>query len=337
MMDKQRNLAHLKQFGRFLSRNSEYIDLFRKRAHFIHAIRDRLNEIGAVELEMPCLQAYRDGTPFHQFVTEHPLTGERFYLRHCMEDHLKRICNSFGMVYELGKAFRVEIEHGYKANEFTVMQFCGLEMSLRSGIDLICDVIRTSVEDTFNTCSLPTVDFSKFRVISFDEWMREKLGFGINDESWREKSALALAEYNVSVGGQLAEWEIYEVLLTRILEPSTREPTVVFNYPPVLQHVADLDSDRKFALRFSIIVSGIEVGDGGVKFAGSAGYQSVYAENAEYRKHVLGITDNEAPTEFYDDIEDYGKRVFTCGLGVDRVFALCIGKSVHEVIPFPYH
>lgn len=336
-MDKHRDLAHLEQFGSYLSRHPEAVDLFRRRARFIRAFREHLDAAGAVELEMPCLQRYREGAPVHQFVTRHPLTGERFYLRHCMEDHLKRIANSFGMVYELGKAFRAEIEHKYKANEFTVMEFVGMQMSLQRGVELMCNVMQAAIRDAFGTCQLPTVDFSEFRVIAFEAWMTEVLGFGFRDASWREKSIHALAERGVSLNSQLADWEVYEELLKWILEPSVAAPTVVVDYPPALQHVADVDAGRDVALRMSFIANGIEIGDGGVKFAGASGYRAVYAENAEYRQNMMDIPDNDEPEEYYKDIDDYNEQVFSAGIGIDRLFALCAGKGLHEVILFPHH
>lgn len=337
IMKKDIELAYLKNFGIYLRNNPNMIEIFQKKSEFIRHIRNYLYEIGAIELEMPCLHVYREGAPVHQFVTTHPLTGERFYLRHCMEDHLKRVCNLFEQAFELGKAFRVENEDKYKANEFTVMEYVGKDISYEKGVELIKNLITESVSRTFGTLKLQGIDFEKVNILPFDDLMNRTLGYGIYDEMFREKSFSALSEIGIQIQEGVADWEIYEELLKHILEPSIFEPTIIINYPIALQHVAEVDLGKQIAKRFSIIVKGIEVCDGGVKFSTSDRYKVVYDENAEYRERVLNIKDNEVPKEYYEDIDCYTSNVFTSGFGVDRLFAICSGKTVHEIILFPHH
>ena len=318
-MNKQQELGHLYQFGLYLQKHPEVVDIFRKKAKFIRNVRNSLDDIGATELEMPCLQTYREGAPVHQFVTTHPLTKDRFYLRHCMEDHLRRVCDSFGKVYELGKAFRVEIEDEYRANEFTVMEFVGENINYEQGLDIVKNLILNCVTKTFDKLMLDNADFSKIYAISFDDLMQKVLGYGIFDAYFREKSLQKLAEVGVQLSANVLDWEIYEELLKHYLEPSIRLPTIIMNFPLALQHVAEIDPVKKFAQRFSLIVKGIEICDGGVKFNNSEQYKTIYQRNANYRESQLGIDDNALPKEFFDDIDRHGTRVFTFGLGIGTV------------------
>lgn len=332
-----KTLSHLSQYGIYLSNNQELVSLFKKRSQFIHNIRSYMNEISAIELEMPCLHKYREGAPVHQFTTIHPLTGERFYLRHCMEDHLKRICNSFNQVYELGKAFRVEKESEFKSNEFTVLEYVGLEVSYEKGIELVINLIQKSITNTFGDIQVANLDFSLMSLIPFDDLMHHVLGFGINDLGFKAKSINRLNEKGVLMSKDADDWEIYEELLKYYLEPGIIAPSIIIDYPIALQHVAEIDASKNVAKRFSVVVNGIEVCDGGVKFSNSSKYRQVYDENAEYRLRVLGISDNDSSEEYYRDIDFYSKNVFTFGFGVDRLFALCNNKSIQEVVMFPLH
>jgi len=327
----------LRKFGIYLANNPHVAELFRKKARFIDSIRSFLNDVGAIELHMPCLQKYREGAPVHQFVTMHPLTNERFYLRHCMEDHLRRVCNAFDRVYELGKAFRVEKEDHSRAIEFLVLEFVGRNITYTDGVDLVCDLIRSSIKEAFGRLDLSSIDFNSLKIQSFNEVMQLCLKFNLKDINCREKSLRALQEKGITTVSETSQdWEIFEELMKHFIEPYIRRPTVLTDFPMCLQHVCDVDETKGHAMRFSVIINGIEICDGGVKFSSSKGYKDVYKENAEYRECNLGITDNEEPQEFYEDIDAAEGPVFTFGFGIDRLFALCAGKCIQEVILFPY-
>lgn len=336
-MNKQYELEHLLQFGSYLQDHPEIVDLFKKKSRFIRAIRNHLTDIGAFELEMPCLQTYREGAPVHQFFTTHPLTGERFYLRHCMEDHLRRVCRFFGQVFELGKGFRVEVEDNFRANEFTVMEYVGEAVTYTQGLEIVKNLVANSVQQTFGTLLLDNVDFREISTITFDDLMWRVLGYGIFDPQFKSKSVDKLCEIGVNISSEVLDWEVYEELLKHYLEPSLIHPTLIIQFPMALQHVAEIDPEKKTAKRFSLIVNGIEICDGGVKFNNSELYQTIYQRNAEYRKANLDIDDNDLPHEFFEDIDRHKSNVFTFGLGVDRLFAICTVGNIHEVILFPHH
>lgn len=325
------NLLH---FGQYLASDRDIVEMFRRKARFMSAAREYLDNLGAIELQMPNLQKYREGAPVHQFVTSHPLTNEQLYLRHCMEDHLRRASNAFGLVYELGKAFRVEKEDQYRAIEFLVLEFVGKALTYRQGIEIICGLIRHAVAVAFGSLSVNGVDFTALTERPFDRVMRECLGFDSREADFRERAAAALERKSVVIPAE--DWEVYEELLKHYIEPSVDAPTVITDFPECLQHVCAVDEITRAAKRFSLVVKGVEVCDGGEKFISSGGYRKVYAENAEYRQHQLGILDNEEPAEFYSDIDSSPGPVFTFGLGIDRCFALFTGKSIQEVMLFPH-
>lgn len=337
IMDKNLEFGNLRQFGIYLQENPAAVDFFRVRASFIRNVRSFMSNIGAIELEMPCLQVYREGAPVQQFVTTHPITGEKFYLRHCMEDHLRRLCDSFGQLYELGKAFRVEIEDSKKANEFTVLQYVGKDVGYERGLSTVMRLVQESISTTFSSQEALDLVFDQIQMVTFDELMQRTLGFGINDENFRGKSSEALGSYGSVVSESLLDWEVYEELLKYVLEPSLIQPTIIYNYPPALQHVAKIDAATGVAQRFSLIMNGIEVCDGGVKFNTSSKYREVYEKNATYRTVHFEIGDNDLPDEFFTDIDYRSSEVFTFGLGIDRILSVCTNKSIHEVQLHPFH
>lgn len=324
----------LRHFGMYLARNRDIVEMFRKKASFMGAAREYLNRLGAIELPMPNLQKYREGAPVHQFVTTHPFTKERFYLRHCMEDHLRRASGVFGKVYELGKAFRVENEDRQRAIEFLVLEFVGPDIPYREGVRTVRGLIQHGVQSAFGELQVNGIDFGALADRPFDSVMKGCLGFDSSDLDFRGKAAAALARKGVPAPPE--DWEVYEELLKHYIEPSIQEPTVITDFPACLKHVCAIDEATGTAKRFSLIVNGVEICDGGEKFGCSDGYRKVYEANADYRRRQLGITDNDEPVEFYDDIDALAGPVFTFGLGIDRCLAVFTGKSIQEVILFPH-
>ena len=98
---------------------------------------------------MPVLHATREGAPIHQFTTENPVTGSRYYLRHCMEDHLKRLVPVIPRLFELGKAIRVEVEDLARAEEFLVLEAVAGDVTFEQGCQLVLDVLHDALQRTF--------------------------------------------------------------------------------------------------------------------------------------------------------------------------------------------
>ena len=96
-------------FGSYIDKNKDFANIIILKSKFLLNLRNSLNNKSTIELEMPCLQKFREGAPVHQFVTKHPLTKEKYYLRHCMEDHLQRSCSIYPYVYELAK-FKPQVQ-----------------------------------------------------------------------------------------------------------------------------------------------------------------------------------------------------------------------------------
>jgi len=323
-------------YGQYINSNHNEKELFYRKSLLIKNLRDELNQTGAIELYMPILHKFREGAPVHQFTTKHSLTSEKFYLRHCMEDHLRRLSYTYSQVFEIGKAFRVENVDDKRLNEFMVLEYVSINLSYLKGIEKFVKVLKSALKKTYKTLKINDIDFNEIEIITFEHLFNKTLNFTIEDHEFREKSAKVLKEFNVNIDGEMLEWEIYEELLKYILEPSIKEPTIIINFPRSLQHVTEIDKITKTAKRFSFIINGIEVSDGGEKLKTSQKYKEIYTNNAEYRRKKFHITDNELPNNFFNDIDFFKENVFTFGLGIDRLFSICENKTIKEVTLFHY-
>ena len=138
-------------YGHYIYSNIEEQNIFLKKSLFIKNIRIELEQLGAIELHMPIFQKYREGAPVHQFKTIHPLTKETFYLRHCMEDHLRRLSYTYSQVFEIGKAFRVEIEDEKRLNEFMVLEYVASDLEYKKGIDVFISFVKSILFNTYQS------------------------------------------------------------------------------------------------------------------------------------------------------------------------------------------
>ena len=104
--------------------NPQVKDTFVKRTKLINAIRDFLNEQGALEVDTPVLQSIPGGAAARPFITHHNALDVPFYLRIANELYLKRlIVGGFDWVYEFSRNFRNEGMDRTHNPEFTVLEF----------------------------------------------------------------------------------------------------------------------------------------------------------------------------------------------------------------------
>src|SRR5690606_3404216 len=104
--------------------NPEVKQTFEKRTKMMNAIRQFLNDQGALEVDTPVLQSIPGGATARPFETHHNALDMPFYLRIANELYLKRlIVGGFDWVYEFSRNFRNEGMDRTHNPEFTVLEF----------------------------------------------------------------------------------------------------------------------------------------------------------------------------------------------------------------------
>ena len=136
----------------------------------------------AIEIEIPYLNAYREGAPIGQYQTIDPVTNERLFLRHSPENHLRRIVHPFRHVFEIGKNFRIEREDEFHANEFLVLEEKSAEHGYIDGMNMVVKLVQTAILSTFGSLNTGHVDVSFFQFIEFETLLNEFTGLSLNEE-----------------------------------------------------------------------------------------------------------------------------------------------------------
>ncbi|WP_305779090.1 amino acid--tRNA ligase-related protein [Nocardia nova] len=310
------------------------------KANLTWRIRTYLREQEALEVPMPVLQAAREGAPVDQWTTIDPHTGKRWYLRHCMEDHLRRVSVAHERVFEIGKAIRADRRSPSHASEFLVLELVFRHFTYEKGIDLIrglyTEAIGPAADDVYG-------NGAAFRGIVTQRWsdiLKQASGIDSEGDELIEDSKQWLAAHGITPERPyVAGWEVLEDIMKHAIEPACTLPTIITHFPVALRHVcapeAESSGQSRYAQRAASIVSGVECSDGGIKFQGSTEYRQVYEMNAAYRETQLGLDDNHLPEEFFADLDTMTDATFTTGMGIDRIAALVSGNDIHRVLIFP--
>jgi len=258
----------------------ELARLVRFKGKLLWAIRAFLHQRGALEVPMPMLQPTREGAPVNQWSTTAPDGSSRWYLRHSMEDNLRRVCAAHPRVFEIGKAIRADAPSARHAHEFLLLELVMRETPFANGIDLIremlVDAVAPVAEDEYGRgAMLRTIEVRRW-----DDVFRESTGLPRENErfiqgcqSWLSaRGVLPRAPYT-------RDWEVLEDIMRHAIEPACVAPTIITHFPKELQHVCTVGDPEGRAQRLTVIVNGVEVGDGGLKLAGAAEYRRIYESN----------------------------------------------------------
>jgi len=323
--------------GVFLKNRPHLIDLVRRRSRVINAIRTYLDNKGLVEVETPILCTHREGGPFIQFETAHPITGQKFFLSFSPEDRLKRVCSFFSEgVYEIARCFRAERDDDSHLSEFSMLEVKQPNKNLEQQIELAFGLIQNCALECCGSLKTGKHDFSQYKRVTCEEAVKEAVGINIFDEDAASKALSLLDKIDgIKIKDRTSSWEIMDNLLKYFVEPRLCELTFLTDFPLALSTISRVNPRLKTASRFQIVLDGVEIGDGGEKIIGSFGYRKLYEQNAVYRRDILGITThNEICEDFLTDI-DISDPVAGFGIGVDRFVAVLYGSRLQDVILFP--
>lgn len=303
-------------------------------------IRTYLRGLGAIEIPMPVLQETREGAPVDQWTSTDPHTGKRWYLRHCMEDHLRRVSIAHERVFEIGKAIRADRQSPSHAREFLVLELVFRHFSYQNGIDLIRGLYAEAVGPAADHVYGNGAAFSSITTKRWRDILKEATGIDAHGQDLIDESKEWLGSHGLAPDRPYIErWEVLEDIMKYAVEPACTLPTIITHFPKELRHVCntepDLDDEPEHTQRAASIVSGVECSDGGVKFRGSTMYRQVYEMNAAYREAQLGLDGNQLPEAFFADLDTMTDVTFTTGMGIDRLAALVSGNDIHRVLIFP--
>jgi lysyl-tRNA synthetase class 2 len=295
--------------------NPEARELFITRARVVTEVRRFLDQEGFIEVETPVLQPQYGGALARPFTTHFNALDRDFYLRIATELYLKRlIVGGLERVYELGKDFRNEGLSPKHNPEFTMVEW------YEAYADYLA--VADRFERLMGTLGIP------------GPWRREKVveaietRTGIDVMAHHERDALG-AEMR-SAGFEVPEegtWAgLVDELVSKHVEPSLTEPTLLLDYPVELSPFAKSHrSEPGLVERFEAYVGGMEIANAFTELNDP--------DEQRARFEAAGQPPDEA---FLSALEHGMPPTGGIGIGIDRlVMALSGKRSIREVVLFP--
>jgi lysyl-tRNA synthetase class 2 len=310
--------------------NDEVRDLFMTRARVISAVRRFLDSEGFIEVETPVLQPLYGGALARPFTTHYNALEREFYLRIATELYLKRlIVGGLERVYELGKDFRNEGLSPKHNPEFTMLE------SYEAYADYM-QVAERFERLVASVCSEVGATLPAFRRETLTQSIFDRTGIDIL--AFADRAALAgeMRARGLNAPEDDTWPQLVDELLSKHVEPTLSEPTILFDYPVEMSPFAKTHrSDPRLVERFEAYVGGIEIANAFTELNDPDEQRRRF----EAQRALAGAGDEE--TQPYDEaflqaLEHGMPPTGGIGIGIDRLVMVLTGRrSIREVVLFP--
>jgi lysyl-tRNA synthetase class 2 len=310
--------------------------LFADRARIIAAIRRYLDEEGFIEVETPVLQPLYGGALARPFTTHHNALDRTLYLRIATELYLKRLLvGGLERVYELGKDFRNEGVSTKHNPEFTMVEFYEAYADYEVEAARTEELVRAAARAVGYGGEL---DFEKpWRRLSFRDAIAEHAGVDVMANRSLEELRAAVAERGLAEQVRGDSWEaLADDLLSKLVEPQLRQPTLVFDYPVELSPFARAHrTEPGLVERWEAFAGGIEIANAFSELADPDAQRERF--EAQRRRAAAGEEEVQPYDElFLAALEQGMPPAGGVGVGVDRLVMLLTDRdSIREVVLFP--
>jgi elongation factor P--(R)-beta-lysine ligase len=317
------------------------IETLSGRAELLKAIRAYFNHHKVLEVTTPTLGT-RGVTDSQIQNIELVQQGRSYYLQTSPEYAMKRLLASTGTpIYQICPAYRGS-ELGANHNmEFTMLEWYRPGFTLR---DLMEDVENLLIAVVAALSSISPIakefSFAHLPQVAYRE-LFEKV-FSINPHSATLGELTTLVESRgiecSHITNHLDEGtrsDYLDILFSTVIEPTLKQPTIVFDYPAcqvALAQLAEVDGFQ-VASRFELFARGLELANGYFELGNSVELKARMEAN-----NVLRTTRNLpliAPDEKLLASLEYMPECSGIALGVDRLLMILLGKSsLADVVTF---
>jgi len=321
--------------------NPQVKDVFIRRTKMINAMREFLNDRGALEVDTPVLQTIPGGATARPFITHHNALDVPFYLRIANELYLKRlIVGGFDWVYEFSRNFRNEGMDRTHNPEFTVLEFYVAYKDYLWMMETTEQLLERAAIAT-NGSSVTLVDGKEidfrapYRRITMYDAIKEYAGVdisGMEEEQLRD----VCRELNIHADNTMGKGKLIDELFSTKCEHHFIQPTFIIDYPVEMSPLTKKHrSQPGLVERFELMVNGKEVANAYSELNDPLEQR----ERFEAQLQLMERGDDEAMFIDHDFLRalDYGMPPTSgIGFGIDRLVMMMTGQpSIQDVLLFP--
>jgi lysyl-tRNA synthetase class 2 len=321
--------------------NPQVKDVFIRRTKMINAMRDFLNERGALEVDTPVLQSIPGGAAARPFITHHNALDVPFYLRIANELYLKRlIVGGFDWVYEFSRNFRNEGMDRTHNPEFTVLEFYVAYKDYLWMMETTEQLLERAAIAT-NGGSKTVVDGKEidfkapYRRITMYDAIKEYTGFDISGMGETQLRDVC-RQLNIHADETMGKGKLIDELFSTKCEHHFIQPTFIVDYPVEMSPLTKKHRSKPGLVeRFELMVNGKEVANAYSELNDPLEQR----ERFEAQVQLMERGDDEAMFIDHDFLRalEYGMPPTSgIGFGIDRLVMMMTGQpSIQDVLLFP--
>lgn len=316
-------------------------DTFIKITKMKNAIREYLNERGALEVDTPVLQSIPGGATARPFATHHNALDIPLYMRIANELYLKRlIVGGFDWVYEFSRNFRNEGMDRTHNPEFTILEFYTaykdyIWMMETTEEMLEKTAIATNGTSTSNVNGVEINFKAPYKRISIYDAIKEHTGFDIgsmDEDGLRDVCKQLHIETTPSMG----KGKLIDEIFGGKCEKHYIQPTFIIDYPIEMSPLTKKHREKAGLVeRFELIINGKEIANAYSELNDPIDQR----ERFEDQVKLMERGDDEAMFIDYDFLRalEYGMPPTAgIGFGIERLAMLLTGNvSIQDVLLFP--
>ncbi len=316
-------------------------ETFIKRTKMMNAIREFLNEKGALEVDTPVLQSIPGGAAARPFTTHHNALDVPMYMRIANELYLKRlIVGGFEWVYEFSRNFRNEGMDRTHNPEFTVLEFYVAYKDYEWMMDtteLLLEKAAIATNGSYKVMNNDKeIDFkAPYKRITMYDAIKEYTGFDIsemNEDDIRE----VCQKLGIHPDAKWGKGKLIDEIFGAKCEANYIQPTFITDYPVEMSPLTKKHRSKPGLVeRFELICNGKEIANAYSELNDPLEQRERFEEQIK----LMERGDDEAMFIDHDFLRalEYGMPPTSgIGFGIDRIAMLLTNQhSIQDVLFFP--
>lgn len=316
-------------------------DTFIRITKMKNAIRQFLNERGALEVDTPVLQSIPGGAAARPFVTHHNALDIPLYLRIANELYLKRLLvGGFEWVYEFSRNFRNEGMDRTHNPEFTVLEFYVAYKDYYWMMETTEQLLEQTALATNGTPEVKIGDReisfkAPYARVSIYDAIKEHTGYDVStmDENGLREVCRNL---HIPVDASMGRGKLIDEIFGEKCEHHYIQPTFIIDYPVEMSPLTKKHRDKPGLVeRFELMINGKEVANAYSELNDPIDQRERFEEQLK----LMERGDDEAMFIDHDFLRalEYGMPPTAgIGFGIDRLAMLLTGQvSIQDVLLFP--
>lgn len=314
---------------------------FAKITKMKNAIREYLNEHGALEVDTPVLQNIPGGAAARPFITHHNALDMPLYLRIANELYLKRlIVGGFDWVYEFSRNFRNEGMDRTHNPEFTVLEFYvaykDYYWMMETTEQMLEKTALATNGVTTATIGDNIVDFkAPYARVSIYDAIKEHTGIDISEMD-EDGIRDVCKQLKVDIDPSMGRGKLIDELFGEKCEHHYIQPTFIIDYPIEMSPLTKKHREKEGLVeRFELLVNGKEIANAYTELNDPIDQKERFEEQLK----LMERGDDEAMFIDHDFLRalEYGMPPTSgIGFGIDRLAMMLTGESsIQDVLLFP--